>query len=376
MFFVLGREVCNKMRINDKYLFRTVQDNTMVCKAINDLQLSGTSKYIGLYEEKLAAFFKSVHCVAVSSGTAALHCALYAAGVERGDEVLVPPTAPLMTALPIILIGANPVFVDTNEFDFGFDENDLRNKISPRTKAAICVPMWGYPFKYDTLKEICKNNDIVLIEDAAQAHGAKVDGEYVGTIGDIGCFSTHDRKLLSTGEGGFILTKNIEFFRRIKAFIQFNYMDGKQFGLNYKLGTMQAAIGISGLERLNKQLSIRYENAQYLLSRINNESIKTIEATFRLEPNYYALVLRFVNSDSHYHSMIREYFIESGIPSETVRYDYKCLYEYDLFSKWKSFCPNADVLTLSLQTLPTHMGLTKDNLDYMIERLQQIPNSY
>jgi len=361
-----------KMSIQDKFLYRTSQDKAMVCEAIDNQQLSGTSQYIRLYEDKLSEYFNSLYCVAVSSGTAALHCALIASGVKRGDEVIIPPTAPMMTAFPILLIGAVPVFVDTNKCNFGFDENDLLKKINPKTKAVICVPMWGYPFKCNNLKEICKRKDIVLIEDAAQAHGAKVERNFVGTIGDIGCFSTHDRKLLSTGEGGFVLTNNDEYYQRIKAFIQFNYMDGKSFGLNYKLSTLQAAIGISGLNRMNEQLSIRRKNAQYLLNGINDMGIKTIEPTLGIEPNYYALVLRFSNRDNCFLMKIRDFFIQSGIPSETIRYSYKCLYEYDIFSEWKTFCPNAEALTSSIHTLPTHLGLTLFDLDYMIDQLQQL----
>lgn len=201
-------------KIKDKFLYRDEADKLSVCSAIDSLQLSGTSKWIEEYEKKLASFFKCKYAVAVSSGTSAIHCALYASNVKEGDEVIVPATAPMMTALPILELKANPIFVDTNLNNFGYDIQDLRKKVTDRTKAIICVPMWGYPFEYDEIKEISKEKNIVLIEDAAQAHGSIINNKFVGTCSDIGCFSTHDKKLLSTGEGGFILTDIKEYHEK------------------------------------------------------------------------------------------------------------------------------------------------------------------
>lgn len=355
-------------KIMDKFLFRDEADKLSICNAIDSLQLSGTSKWIKDYEEKLASFFKCKYAVAISSGTSAIHCALYASNVKEGDEVIVPPTAPMMTALPILELKANPIFVDTNLNNFGYDIEDLRKKITSKTKAIICVPMWGYPFEYDEIKEICKSNKIALIEDAAQAHGSEINNQYVGTISDIGCFSTHDKKLLSTGEGGFILTNIKEYYEKIKSFIQFDNMSGNNYGTNFKLSTLQAAIGITGIDRIKWQLEKRRQNAQYIKDNIKNKKVQELLYNDNIVPNYYSMVLQFENNITNRTNK----FIDAGIPTEINKYKYQCMYNYKVFERWKNNCKNAEKLTKSIETIPVHPNITKEDLDYMIKFINEI----
>lgn len=358
------------MKINDKYLKRTKLDEEMLLSAIKNLQLSGTSDIIDSYEKKLANYWESKYAVAVSSGTAAIHVALEVLGVKKGDEVILPPTAPIMTGIPILQIGAVPIFVDTNEDDFGFCITDLRKKITDKTKAIICVPMWGYAFNYDELINISTEFDIPLIEDGAQAHGSKFRSKKIGTIGTIGCFSTHDRKLLSTGEGGFILTDNKALYDKAKKFIQFGNMTGDEFGVNYKLSTLQASIGISGIDRIDEQINIRKSNVKYLFENLKNKNLVELKTSIEIEPNYYSLVLQDISKKNIIE--LNKRLLGKGIPSDIVRYNYRCMYENKIFNQWATYCPKSEILTKSIMTLPVHPNITIDELNYIIEELNTL----
>lgn len=154
-----------------------------------------------------------------------------------------PAVAPLPTALPILTSGATPVIVEVLPGSLAMDPDDLQRVISTRTRAAITVPLWGYPVDTSSAQTVLAQAGIPLIEDAAQAHGTGIGGRYAGTIGTIGCFSTHDRKLLSTGEGGFILSDDPGLYERVEHYTRLGHLRGTSHGVNYKLAAPLAAIG-------------------------------------------------------------------------------------------------------------------------------------
>jgi dTDP-4-amino-4,6-dideoxygalactose transaminase len=243
-----------------------------IAAAVRSADLSGTSVLVSRYEADLAHWFGVRFAVACSSGTAAVHLALMATGVQAGDEVLVPATAPVMTALPVLALGAKPIFVDVADAtSFQLNLADAERKRSGRTRAVISVPMWGYPADGQELVQACRSWDLPLIEDAAQAHGSRLDGRYLGTAGVIGAFSTHMRKLVSTGEGGFCLTDDDQVADRLRELHDLgrpaDVADGgfgERFGLNYKLTGLAAAVGTVQLQRLPGRLARRREVAERL----------------------------------------------------------------------------------------------------------------
>lgn len=359
------------MNIKDKFLIKNDGDKKSIIRAIDNLKLSGTSDIVKEYETKLATFFESKYAIAVSSGTAAIHSALFALNVKNGDEVIVPPTAPIMSASPILLQSAKPIFVDTNKNNFGFDTNSLKRNITNKTKAIICVPMWGYPFDYKELIEVCKDFQVPLIEDAAQAHNSTYNNKKVGTLGDIGCFSTHDRKILATGEGGFILTDNYEVYEQIKSFTQYANMKGETFGMNYKISTLQAAIGISRIDKIKWQVEVRRKNAKRILNGLLDPNVYEIEYPKNSSPNYYGLVFQMSYPVEKIKKIINK-LMDFGIPSDILRYNYKVMYHYMLFKQWKRICPNAEYLSKTITTVPVHPNIRENELDHIISSLNNI----
>lgn len=261
-----------------KHVALDAADVAAVAKALRAGDLSGTGDAVQRYERALASAFDTRFAVACSSGTAAIHLALLALDIGTGDEVIIPPTAPAMTALPVLAVGARPVFADVaSPNSFALDLGDVECKLSSATKAIVSVPMWGYPADGKLLVDACRAWGVALVEDAAQAHGTCVGGCLAGTQGTIGTFSTHSRKLMTTGEGGFCLTDHPELAARLHQLRNLGQparldgptgtpdgLFGAAFGINYKLAAPLAALGTAQLAKLDQRLAARRRVADRL----------------------------------------------------------------------------------------------------------------
>lgn len=228
------------------------------------------SEQVLAFEAQLAATFQVQEAVAVSSGTAALHCALAALEIGPGDEVLVPAVSVVMSVVPILYQGARPVFVDCQPDRLDFDEEDLRRKLSTRTRAILPVHLWGCAHDMQRVRTFAEQHRLFVIEDACQAHGARWAHTYLGTWGDIGCFSLRVGKLIETWEGGFLLTNNRDLAGRCRAF-RTHWTDFhdpacsyQHLGQNYRLTEMQALLARHQVPRLGELLAHRRRQAEYL----------------------------------------------------------------------------------------------------------------
>jgi dTDP-4-amino-4,6-dideoxygalactose transaminase len=379
MTFNVSRELKNKfVNIDEK-------DEESIRTTLYKRQLSGTAQVVQEYEDLLKDLFNTNYSVTCCNGTAAIHMALLALGVKKEDEVMLPPTAPIMTVLPILLLGAKPVFVDTKTpTSFSFNLKDMKKKLSSKTKTLITVPMWGYPIEMEEVIDFAKHHNVSVIEDCSQAHGTKLKHKYLGTYGDIGVFSTHDRKLICTGEGAFTLTNNKELFEKmseIRAFgivvrdnpelSLFKGKFGLLFGFNYKINALGAALGISQSKKLAKKINTRTNNANYLKEKLKYFSwIKEIFVSNLNTPNYYALVLEIAHPFKS--REVSEYLYSYNIISDTYDYNYCPLYEMPLLKEYSSECVNAKKLTDSIITLPTHEGLTREDLNFLVQVIKKL----
>lgn len=215
--------------VSDKYR-GLYPDDAETLRATLARSLSGTSDVVTEYEQALAAWFDARHAVALSSGGAALSVALHAVGVGPGDEVLLTPSCPLCTVYPVIAAGARPVFVDTRAHGFGADPDSVRARLTSRTRALIDILMWGYPTEVDELHRLTRELGIRLILDLAHSHGSTLHGQPMSKFGDVSCFSTHERKPLATGEGGFLLSEDDAITQRARDYSRFGNLNGSDFG--------------------------------------------------------------------------------------------------------------------------------------------------
>src|SRR3990170_7643571 len=216
---------------------------------------------IDKFENALAKFVGAKYAVCVSSGTAALHAACIASGIESGDEVIVPTLSFLATANCVLYCGAKPVLVDVYDDTLTINVEETKKKITEKTKAIIAVDFAGHPAGWDKLKELAKKYNLILIDDAAHAVGSQYQGKMIGSIVDLTCFSFHPVNTITTGEGGAITTNNKVYFERLKRLrhhgIYKNSILSKKYGgwfyqinelgYNYRMTDIQAALGISQL---------------------------------------------------------------------------------------------------------------------------------
>lgn len=234
------------------------------------------------FEEKFAAYTGAKYAVAVSNCTTALHLAMIVAGIGPGDEVICPSMSYVATANCIRYVGAKPVFAEINPANYNLDVEDAARKITPRTKAILLVHQIGMPADIDAFQQLADRHGLKLIEDAACAAGSSYKGRKIGSHSELVCFSLHPRKVISTGDGGFVTTNNEAYYHRMKLLRQHGmsvndrvrhesskliFEDHVEVGYNYRMTDIQAAVGIKQLEKLDwivaerRKIAMRYHEA-------------------------------------------------------------------------------------------------------------------
>ena len=231
-----------------------------VTDALKRGELSGTfGHYLENFESEFAAYCGCRYGVAVTSGTTALHLAVAAAGIGPGDEVLISSSTNIATALAVVHNGAIPVPVEAEEETWNLDLDLIESLLTPRTKAIIPVHLFGHPVDMDRLMEIAKRHHLVVIEDCAESHGATCRGKMTGSFGDMGCFSFYANKIITTGEGGMVVTNNKELAERLRLLRNLAFTKPRfrheTAGYNFRMTGYQAAMGLAQLHRIGHILS-------------------------------------------------------------------------------------------------------------------------
>lgn len=223
------------------------------------------------FEDEFSLHVEGRHCVAVNSGTSALHMAFLAAGIGNGDEVIVPSFSFAATANSVALTGATPIFADIEENYFNMDPDAVEASITPRTKAVMPVHLYGHPAAMDRLQEICSRHGLLLIEDAAQAHSASLHGTPVGAFGLTASFSFYPTKNMTSGEGGMVTTAD-EGVARMLRLLRNQGMEQRYknevVGFNTRMTDIHAAIGRVQLQKLPGWTKTRQDNARFLSDNI------------------------------------------------------------------------------------------------------------
>ena len=232
-------------------------DIKSVSKVMKNGWISSDGPEVKKFEKNFSHFVNKKYSIAVSNGTAALEIALKAVGIKKGDEVIIPNFTIISNALAVIKLGATPVLIDCTINNWNININDLKKKISKKTRAIIVTHIYSYSNPMDKIKKILKNKKIIIIEDAAEVLGLKYKKKMCGSYGDISTFSFYANKHVTTGEGGMISTNNINYYKKCADLRnlcfgkkdRFNHTD---IGWNYRMSNIQAALGISQLKNINK----------------------------------------------------------------------------------------------------------------------------
>lgn len=255
-------------------------------------------KKVQEFEKLASTFVKSKYAVAVNSGTAALQAALYVHNLKDGDEVLLPSFTFVATANAVVSVGAKPVFVDILKENYTMDPNDLKKKITKKSKLILPVHLYGNVAYMDQIIEIAKKNNLKIIEDAAQSLGSTYKGKHTGTFSDLGCYSLYPAKVMTAGEGGFIVTNSKNLFDKLRMIRNHGMLHGydtRIFGLNLRLPEISAAIAKIQIKKLPNFLLKRRKNAKILSELISDLDIKLPQERRYEKVNWYLYTIEVNN---------------------------------------------------------------------------------
>lgn len=350
-------------------------------KALTDVLLTGMlvqGIQVAALEKNIGAFLNSEQVVAVSNGTATMHLALLASGIGKGDEVIVPAFSYIATANVVELVGATPVFVDIDRETFNIDISKVEAAITPRTKAIIPVHEFGLACDIQSLIPISKKHQLIVIEDAACALGAKQGKHYAGTFGDFGSFSLHPRKAISSGEGGLLAIKKEELANRIRTLrnhgieVVNGTMEFVVPGFNYRMTDFQAALVNSQFKRLQQILDYKQQLAAAYFSEIKHPGIQL--PTVPKDRNhtwqtFHVVLDKKINRDKAI-ELLKSLNIGTN-------YGAQCIPAQQYFQKkYKLNCeqlfPNALLAYKQGLAIPIYEKLTMENISYIAKQINQL----
>jgi perosamine synthetase len=355
------------------------EDISAIKKSLEKGWISSNGPDIYKFEKKFSKFIGSKYSISVSNGTAALEIGIKALEIKKGDEVIIPNFTIISNALAVIRQLATIVVVDCNKENWNMDINEIKKKITKKTKAIIVTHIYSFPNKMDEIVKICKKNKISIIEDSAELLGVKYKKKFCGTYGDLGTFSFYANKHLTTGEGGMICTDNKEIYKKCISFRnlcfgsinRFNHHD---IGWNYRMTNMQAAIGSSQLNRVKKVVKEKIRIGKYYYSKIkNNKNFLMLPPKNEKFVNAYWVVglvsLRrqftaqiIINKLEKYGIMARPFFWPMN-KQKTLK-----LY----IKKNKDKFQNSNFISKYGFYIPSFEGIKKKELDFIIKILNRI----
>ena len=254
-----------------------------VMNCMNTGWISSQGGYIGKFEKKFAEFCNVKHAIATTSGTSALHLCTAALNLGKGDEVIMPSFTMIAPALAIAYTGAKPVFVDAEPKSWTIDSSKIKDKITKKTKAIMPVHIYGHPCYMDKIMEIAKKYNLYVIEDAAEAHGALYKGKKAGSFGHVNAFSCYSNKIVTTGEGGIVVTDDDKIAERVRSLKDFCFDKERRYfhssmGFKYPMTNIQAAIGLAQLEKIERTIEEKRKMAATYNKYLKN--IKGITTPF------------------------------------------------------------------------------------------------
>lgn len=349
-----------------------------------------TGPKIKEFEEKFAKYIGCKYAVAISNGTAALHAACYAANIKAGDEVITTPITFAASANCVRYLGGTPVFADIDPKTYNIDPNEIRKKITPKTKAIIPVHFTGQICNMEEIKKIAKEHNLIVIEDGAHVLGGEYKNELVGHLSDMTTFSFHPVKHITTGEGGMITTDNKELYDRLILFrthgITRNmdllenkenepwYYEQLELGYNYRITDIQCALGISQLNRLDNFVKRRRK-----IVEIYNREFNQLDGVI--------IPYQDKNQNSSYHLYVlqlelekldvdrKEIFNELRSENIGVNVHYIPVYYFPYYKNLgykKGICPKAEALYERIITIPLYPKMTDEEVFRVIDKIKEV----
>ncbi|MCR4991220.1 MAG: DegT/DnrJ/EryC1/StrS family aminotransferase [Lachnospiraceae bacterium] len=325
-------------------------------------------KFADTFDKEFASFVGTAYAEGVNNGTSALHCALSALGIGEGDEVIVPANTYIATAWGVTYTGASPVFVDCTPDTWEIDPSKIEEKITSKTKAILGVHLYGQPFDFGAVKEIADKHNLFVVEDCAQAHGAKFEGKNVGTLGELGCFSFYPGKnLYAFGEGGSVTTSNKEYADHVRVMknqgCNIRYYH-EMIGYNYRLEGIQGAVLSVSLKYLPEWTQARQKIGKKYMESISNPLITLQAHPENTEPVFHLFEVEVEGDPDRFLKYMADRDIECN-----RHYPVPCHLQkaYAHLGYKKGDCPNAEYLSDHCATLPLFPEMTDEEVKMVIE---------
>lgn len=349
-----------------------------VIKALNTNWISSRGDFLEKFENLFAKKVGAKYAVAVNSGTSALHLALATLGIKPGDEVIVPTYTMISSAFAVSYLGAKPVFVDCDEY-YQINPKLIQKVITKKTKAIMPVHIYGHPVDMDKIEAIAKKYKLAIIYDAAEAHGAKYKGKEIGSRGLASCYSFYANKIITTGEGGMIVTNNKEFAdlaRNLKdvAFSTERHFWHKRLGYNFRMTNLTAAVGLAQTEQYDKLVAARIQHAKYYIKNLAKvKGIKFPRTAPWAKNAYWMFGFEVMPEFGMTRDKLRQFLAKEGIESRTFFVPLHLQPYYYHENKGEIF-PNAECLSERGLYIPSASNLTEKQMDRVIRVIKKATN--
>jgi perosamine synthetase len=364
-------------------LFKIFNDETDV-NHVSDAIRSGMNWAIGadvnLFEDRLSEYTNTKYCSTYNSGTSALHALLFAAGIGIGDEVIVPSFTFIATANSPIFVGGRPVFADIEEETYGLDPDDVLEKITPKTRAIMPIHFGGCPCKIRELREIADDKGLLLIEDAAEALGAKIGDRMVGTFGHAAMLSFCQNKIITTGEGGAIVTDNRDVHERIKLirshgrletsdyFSSTELFDYISLGYNFRMSNITAALGVAQVDKVDRLISMRRALHEQYMKKL--QSCKDVITENAIPADYYH-VYQLFSVRAQDRDGLMDHLASAGIMSKIYFPPVHTTHFYKNVLKYDCELPVTMRVFSDIVSLPFYPGMPESDVDYVVDTIKE-----
>jgi perosamine synthetase len=350
------------------------REKEYVLDALESGWISSNGPYIERFESAFARFCNVRHAVSCCNGTAALHAALLALGVGPGDEVIVPTLTFVATANAVAYCGARPVLADVEPQSWNLDPAALPALLSPRTKGIVPVHLYGHPAEMEAISRLARRHGLFIVEDAAEAHGATYDGRVAGSLGDLAAFSFYGNKLLTTGEGGMVVTDDARLAERARQF-KGQGMDPRRrywfpiLGFNYRMTNLAAAIGVAQLEVAEWHLKRRGEVAAQYRRRLGSlPGIRMQIEQPRVRSAHWMTTVLLEGASAARRDAVMAALAEAGVETRPAFPPMHRLPMYRDQAEARAF-PVADAVADAGISLPTFAALAEEDVAFVCDRL-------
>jgi perosamine synthetase len=349
----------NKIFVSETTLSGNESDYVLDCISSN--WISSIGKYIQLFEDAFAQYCGTKYAIATNNGTAALHLALLALDLKPGDEVIVPAITYIATANAVSYCGATPVFVDVMPNNLNIDPDQIRLKITRHTVGIIPVHLYGQPALMMEIQKIAEEHNLWIVEDAAEAHGAEINGKKVGSLGAAGVFSFYGNKIMTTGEGGMVTTNDDALIKKMRLFWGQGMDPQRRYwfpviGYNYRMTNIQAALGLAQLEKIEEALSDRQRVAHHYFELLSplKELVEVSEPSEDSNHVFWLFNIFIKNATREERDLVIREMDAQGIETRPIFFPLHLLPPYQ---NQESF-PTAEEWYVRGISLPTHRNLS------------------